>query len=84
MSRSRRNELGVGLLLLSALALLAWMSLNVGAFQGLGETIVIEAELEDAAGLSEGAEVKVAGVAVGVVESLVVKHDKAHITLRVQ
>jgi phospholipid/cholesterol/gamma-HCH transport system substrate-binding protein len=84
MSRSRRNELGVGLLLLSALALLAWMSLKVGAIQGLGDTILIEAELEDAAGLSEGAEVKVAGVGVGVVETLVVEHDKALITLRIQ
>jgi len=65
------------------MALLAWMSLKVGAIQNMGETLLVHAELEDAAGLSEGAEVKVAGVPVGVVESLVVDHDVALISLRI-
>ena len=84
MAKSRRHEIGVGLLLIAAVALLAWMSLKVGGVQNLGDSIVVQAELEDAAGLSEGAEVKVAGVPVGLVESLVVEHDKAILSMRIQ
>jgi len=77
MARSRRHELGVGCLVLAALALLAWMSLKVGAIQGLGESIQVEVRLHDAGGLTDGASVKIAGVDVGRVDGLRVEHDVA-------
>ncbi len=70
MPRSRRHEIGVGLLLIAALALLGWMSLQVGALAGFGDTLTVRARLPDAAGLTEGAAVKIAGVEVGRVRSL--------------
>ena len=77
MARSRRHELGVGCLVLAALALLAWMSLKVGAIQGLGESVQVEVRLSDAGGLTDGASVKIAGVDVGQVDGLRVEHDVA-------
>lgn len=78
MARSRKHELGVGLLLAGALALLAFMSLQVGALQGLGQDrIEVRVRLSDAAGLAEGAAVKVAGVDVGEISRLGIEGDKA-------
>ena len=78
MARSRKHELGVGLLLVGALGLLAFMSLQVGALQGLGQDrLEVRVLLNDAAGLSEGAAVKVAGVDVGEVEALRIEGDRA-------
>lgn len=77
MARSRRYEAGVGLLVLGALGLLAWMALQVGAISGPGEQVVVDVELPDAAGLSEGAVVSVAGVQVGRVQTLSVDFDRA-------
>ncbi len=77
MARSRKHEIGVGLLVLTAFALLAWMSLKVGALGGLGKAVRVEVRLSDAMGLTEGAAVKVAGVEVGTVDTIAVEHDTA-------
>ena len=83
MARPPKNEIGVGILLVVAVALLAWMSVQVGALRGLGDRTRASAVLRDAAGLTEGAEVKVAGVTVGQVVSLTIDHDAAVVVFEV-
>lgn len=84
MSRSRGQEIGVGVLLIVAVALLSWMSVQVGALQGFGDRIQASAVLADAAGLAEGADVKVAGVTVGRVLTLTIDHDVAVVAFEVE
>ena len=84
MSRSRKHEIGVGLLVLVAFGLLAWMSLEVGALRGLGDRVDVQARLDDAMGLEDGAVVKVAGVAVGTVTGIVVDHDVAVVDFQLE
>jgi virulence factor Mce-like protein len=68
---------GVGLLVVGAASLLAFMALQVGALRGLGRTIRVKAAFADAAGLTDGAVVSVSGVSVGRVESLRVENGGA-------
>ena len=84
MATSRKYEIGVGLLLAGALGLLAWMALRVGALQGPGDYIHVEATLSDAGGLTPGAVVSIAGVQVGRVESLSVDFDQARLVLSLE
>lgn len=81
MASHRRYELGVGLLLAAALVVLAWMALQVGALASLGPRVQVEAAFHDAAGLTPGAVVSVAGVQVGTVRGLRVEHDQAIVSL---
>lgn len=81
MQRSRKQEVGVGVLVVVTVALLAFMSLKVGALRGFGDTVRVRVVLADAAGLTEGATVKVAGVDVGRVTALRVDHDRALLDL---
>lgn len=83
MSRrtSRRNEMLVGGLVLLAALVFTWMSIQVGALKSLGNTIVVTATFEDAAGLVADAAVKVAGVKVGGVKDLEVDFDQAVVTM---
>lgn len=71
----------MGLLLLGALAVFAWMSVQIGALQGVGNTLSVTVVLDDAAGLVQDAAVKVAGVQVGSVRDLRVEFDTAVVTL---
>ncbi len=80
---SRRHEVGVGVLLVVATGLLGYMAIQVGAIRGTGPTIELDAVLPDAAGLSEGAVVAIAGVQVGRVTTLAVDHDHARAHLSV-
>ncbi len=79
MNGSRKQEIGVGLLVLSAAALLAVMSVKVGALSQVGDQLNVEVVLGDAAGLTEGAAVRVAGVQVGQVNGMGVDHDMARL-----
>ena len=81
MASSKRYELGVGALLAGALVVLAWMALQVGALASLGPRVAVSASFHDAAGLTSGAVVAVAGVQVGTVSDLRVQHDRAIVTL---
>ena len=78
---SRRHEIGVGLLLLGAVGILAFMALQIGAIRGLGDAVEVEAAFQDAAGLTEGAAVSVSGVQVGRVQGLRVANGGAVATL---
>jgi phospholipid/cholesterol/gamma-HCH transport system substrate-binding protein len=78
---SRHHEITVGALVLLAGAALGWMSLKIGALSNFGDTVVVVMEVPDASGLSEGADVKVAGVVVGRITELGVIHDHAELDM---
>ncbi len=84
MIKSRRYEIGVGLLLAASMVLLAWLALKMGAIGDLGPHVDVLLRVEDAAGLDPGAEIAVAGVKVGEVGALSVADGKAvaHLTIR--
>lgn len=74
--RAPQAELRVGLLLLVAVGIFAWLSVQVGGFQ-LGDRLQVKAVFDDAAGLVEDSAVKIAGVKVGTVTSLSIDFDQA-------
>jgi phospholipid/cholesterol/gamma-HCH transport system substrate-binding protein len=81
MDASRKQEIGVGILVTVAAALLAFMSIKVGGMNALGDQIEIQVNLGDAAGLTEGAAVRVAGVQVGQVDTMRVNHNQARLAV---
>ena len=83
MASTRKQEIGVGVLVVTALGLLAFMAIKVGALRNVGEEIQLQVTLGDAAGLTEGAAVRIAGVQVGQVQEMGVVHDKAVIRIAV-
>jgi phospholipid/cholesterol/gamma-HCH transport system substrate-binding protein len=74
---SRRYEIGVGCLVVVAVGLLGFMALQVGAIAGPRDTVDVRVLLGDAAGLSEGAVVSIAGVQIGKIDSLRIDFDRA-------
>ncbi len=83
MARTRKYEVGVGLLLLAAAGVFATLALSVGAFDRFGEAVRLEAHFDDAAGLQPGSVVAIAGVTVGNIETLTLENGKARAVLRV-
>ena len=79
MNHSRKHEIGVGILVITAAALLAFMAVKVGSLRNVGEEINVKVIVGDAAGLSEGAAVRIAGVQVGQVGTMTLVHDKAEL-----
>jgi phospholipid/cholesterol/gamma-HCH transport system substrate-binding protein len=77
------SEVALGLFILASAGLLGYMSLTVGGMR-LGSGVHATAEFGNAAGLVKDAAVMIAGVEVGKVESLTVKHDKALVKLFVR
>ncbi|HHO50673.1 MAG TPA: MCE family protein [Deltaproteobacteria bacterium] len=75
-----RYEIGVGGLLLVAIAMTGVMALKIGALE-LGDTIDVSVPMSDAAGLDEGSEVSVAGVRVGSVGSMYLAGGLAMVTI---
>lgn len=74
----------MGVLVLVALGLLAYMALQVGALRGLGKELHVQARMNDAAGLTQGAMVKVAGIDIGRVEGLEIDHDEAIVSMAIE
>ena len=70
MASSRKQEIGVGLLVLTAMALLAFMSIKVGALRNVGDEIQLKVTLADAAGLSDGAAVRIASRISGILAAV--------------
>lgn len=83
MVSSRKQEIGVGILVLVAFGLLAFMSIKVGALRNVGQELEVQVLLSDAAGLSDGAAVRIAGVQVGQIQQMDVEHDQARITMAI-
>ena len=83
MVSSRKQEIGVGVLVLVAFGVLAFMSIKVGALRNVGQELEVQVLLNDAAGLSDGAAVRIAGVQVGQIQQMDVEHDQARITMAI-
>ncbi len=81
MATTRRYEVGVGCLVVVAAGLLVFMALQIGAISGFTQVVRVSVDLPDAAGLSTGGVVSVAGVQVGRVESLGINFDHARVVI---
>ncbi len=80
---TRAQEIGVGVLVVGAAALLGWMSIKISGSSGLGDAVEVAAVFDDVTGLQDGASVSVAGVQVGRVSGLEVDHDRALVRLEI-
>jgi len=80
-ARNRKHELAVGVLLLVALLILAYLAVQVGAFRMQAGTYRVQAVFDNAGGVVEGAVVSVAGVDVGSVERIWVQDNQAWMEL---
>jgi phospholipid/cholesterol/gamma-HCH transport system substrate-binding protein len=80
----RRMELGVGLFMVVGIVALAYLSVNLGRVDILGQRgYVVYADFPSVGGLKSGAAVEIAGVSVGRVQSIGVKEYQARVTLRI-
>ena len=83
MARSRKYEIGVGLLLVGAAVVLGWMALQVGALSGFGDAVEVETRFSDVGGLQTGASVAIAGVKVGTVTGMAIDFDRAVVQMAI-
>lgn len=84
MERTRVN-VAVGIFLVLGILALGYLSIKLGrvALFGRGGYLV-SADFPSSAGLKVGANVEIAGVPVGSVESISLKNEQAHVVLRMQ
>jgi len=83
VQRKHTGDVMLGAVILAALGLLAYMSIAVGGLK-FGNAVHVTAEFDNATGLVKEGAVMIAGVNVGSVESLSVRHDKAVVKLRLR
>lgn len=83
VQRKYTGDVMLGAVILAALGLLAYMAIAVGGLK-FGKGIHVTAEFANATGLVKEGAVMIAGVNVGSVESLSVRHDKAVVKLRLR
>jgi phospholipid/cholesterol/gamma-HCH transport system substrate-binding protein len=76
------TEAKVGVVVLSALAALAWLTFQIGEFRFREKGYVIEAVFTTVSGLEEKAKVRLAGVLVGTVDRIYLREGLAHAILR--
>lgn len=80
----RRMELGVGLFMVAGVVALAYLSVNLGRVDIMGQRgYVVYADFPSVGGLKSGAAVEIAGVSVGRVQSIGLKDYQARVTLRI-
>ena len=80
----RRMELGVGLFMVVGIVALAYLSVNLGRVDIMGQRgYVVYADFPSVGGLKAGAAVEIAGVSVGRVQSIGLKDYQARVTLRI-
>ena len=78
-------ETKVGLLVLTGLLILIYLTLKVGTLGfGSGAGYQVQLMLDDASGLGKDSEVVVAGISVGVVESVELAEGRARLGLRIR
>ncbi len=75
-SKVYKTELVLGIFLIISLGILAYLAMKTGAFQ-IEDRIPISLVFNDAAGIVPDSSLMIAGVQVGRVDRLDVKHDKA-------
>jgi phospholipid/cholesterol/gamma-HCH transport system substrate-binding protein len=79
------TEAKVGIFVLVALLVLAYMSFRVGESTfGFKKGYTITATFDNVSGLEKDASIQVAGVDVGRVESITLRDGKAVVTLRIR
>lgn len=83
VQRKHTGDVMLGAVILAALGLLAYMAIAVGGLK-FGKAIHVTAEFDNATGLVKEGAVMIAGVNVGSIESLSVRHDKAVVGLRLR
>ena len=84
MERTRIN-VAVGLFLVLGIVALGYLSINLGRVSLFGRGgYLVSANFPSSAGLKVGANVEIAGVAVGRVESIALRNDQAHVVIRMQ
>jgi phospholipid/cholesterol/gamma-HCH transport system substrate-binding protein len=77
-------ELGVGLFLLVGLLCMAYLSFKLGNVQWFGSSRYrIQAQFSNVGGLTENADVSMAGVKIGKVEKIELKSGQALVTLSI-
>lgn len=81
--RERRPWL-VGLLSLAIVATALGFAFNINRFQGLRGVYSISADLQDAAGLQAGNEVRVAGVKIGQVKEVTLEPESARVLMEIE
>jgi len=80
----RRIELGVGLFMVAGIAALAYLSVNLGRVDILGQRgYVVYADFPSVGGLKSGASVEIAGVSVGRVQSIGLNDYQARVALQI-
>ena len=80
----RRMELGVGLFMVAGIAALAYLSVNLGRVDILGQRgYVVYADFPSVGGLKSGASVEIAGVSVGRVQSIGLNDYQARVALQI-
>ena len=84
MERTRVN-VAVGIFLVLGIVALGYLSIKLGRVSLFGARgYVVTADFASSSGLKTGANVEIAGVAVGRVESIGLKNDQAHVVIRMQ
>jgi len=77
------TEAKVGVVVLSALAALAWLTFQIGEFRFRERGYLIEAVFKTVSALEPKAKVRMAGVMIGSVDRIFLKDGVAHATLRI-
>jgi phospholipid/cholesterol/gamma-HCH transport system substrate-binding protein len=84
MERTKVN-VTVGIFLVLGILALAYLSIKLGRVSLFGSRgYLVSADFPTSSGLKVGANVEIAGVPVGSVESIRLKDDQAHVVLRMQ
>jgi phospholipid/cholesterol/gamma-HCH transport system substrate-binding protein len=78
-----RSPVAVGLISIVLIAMGMYLAFSINRFEGLRGVYTVSADLEDAAGLQAGNEVRVAGVKVGKVVEVALTPDAARVKMEV-
>jgi phospholipid/cholesterol/gamma-HCH transport system substrate-binding protein len=81
--RERRPWL-VGVISMIIIGTAFGFAFNIGRFEGLRGVYTLSADLEDAAGLQSGNEVRVAGVKIGQVKGVTLRPDAARVLMEIE
>jgi phospholipid/cholesterol/gamma-HCH transport system substrate-binding protein len=82
---SVKTEIRVGLFILAALIVLAWMTVKLGGFGANSDNFYrVDAVFPQATGLKIGVSVQIAGISVGKVDSIMLDQDRARVSMLIR